>query len=194
MCRSAAPRRAANCCQGTRFEWCSISDSRISSPGRMFSSPQLLRHEVDAGGCARGENDLLDRGGVDQAADVFAGLVEEFVRLLGQLVDAAMDVGIVLLVAIDDGLDDLLAGVGCWRRCRSRPAARPRGPSGRGWGNRPGTLRAQTAAFPRRCVMVGLSWEVPALAEPVALESHTASRWRPATPAREASSTSADWA
>ena len=33
--------------------------------------------------------------------------VEQFVRLLGQLVDAAMHVGIMLFVATDDRLDDL---------------------------------------------------------------------------------------
>ena len=46
-------------------------------------------------------------GGVEQRADLFPGVVEQLVRLLGQLVNAAMDVGVVPFVAIDDRLDDL---------------------------------------------------------------------------------------
>ena len=39
--RMTAPVRTAACCQGTIFEWCSISVSRISSPGHRLASPQL---------------------------------------------------------------------------------------------------------------------------------------------------------
>ena len=65
------------------------------------------RHGIDARGRPVGENALLALGGIDERADRFPGLVEQLVRLLGQLVNAAMHVGIVLFVATDDRLDDL---------------------------------------------------------------------------------------
>ena len=65
------------------------------------------RHRIDARGRSVGENALLGLGGIDEAADGFPGLVEQFVGLLGQLVNAAMHVRIVFFVATDDGLDDL---------------------------------------------------------------------------------------
>ena len=65
----------------------------------MFASPQLRATSIDARGRAVGEDALLALRGVDERADRFPGLVEQFVRLLGQLVDAAMHVGIVLFVA-----------------------------------------------------------------------------------------------
>ena len=39
--RSVAPVRCAASCQGTRLLWCSISVSRITSPGRRWAPPQL---------------------------------------------------------------------------------------------------------------------------------------------------------
>ena len=36
----SAPVRSASCCQGTMFEWCSISVSTIRSPALTFASPQ----------------------------------------------------------------------------------------------------------------------------------------------------------
>ena len=65
------------------------------------------RDGIDARRCPIGENALLGLRGVDEGADRFPGLVEQFVGLLGQLVDAAMHVGIMLFVATDDRLDDL---------------------------------------------------------------------------------------
>ena len=65
------------------------------------------RHGVDARSRSVGENALLGLRGIDERADRFPGLVEQLVRLLGQLVNAAMHVGIVLFVATDDRLDDL---------------------------------------------------------------------------------------
>ena len=39
--RIVAPRRSAISCQGTRFEWCSISVTSTSSPARTNASPKL---------------------------------------------------------------------------------------------------------------------------------------------------------
>ena len=39
--RSVAPVASASICQGTQFEWCSISVTRISSPAFTADRPQL---------------------------------------------------------------------------------------------------------------------------------------------------------
>ena len=65
------------------------------------------RDGVDARGCPIGKDALLALRGVDERADRLPGLVEQLVRLLGQLVNAAMHVGVMLFVATDDRLDDL---------------------------------------------------------------------------------------
>ena len=42
MKRSVAPFSAARICQGTRFEWCSISVRRITSPLPTFFRPHAF--------------------------------------------------------------------------------------------------------------------------------------------------------
>ena len=62
-----APVRSASCCQGTMLEWCSISVSRISSPGLQVRIAPTAGHEVDALGRAVREDHLFARCGVDEA-------------------------------------------------------------------------------------------------------------------------------
>ena len=55
--RSAQPRRSHSSCQGTMFEWCSISESTISSPGPSARAV-AVRHQVDRLGGVAHEDDL----------------------------------------------------------------------------------------------------------------------------------------
>ncbi len=65
------------------------------------------RHGVDAGRRAIREDALFGRGRVDEPTNLFPRLIEQFVRFLGKLVDAAMHVGIVLFVATGNRPDHL---------------------------------------------------------------------------------------
>ncbi len=58
MCLRTAPVRSASCCQGTRFEWCSIVVTRISSPRFDVGVAPAAGDEVDAGSGAGGEDDF----------------------------------------------------------------------------------------------------------------------------------------
>ena len=61
MCRSTRRSARPVCCQGTRFEWCSISVTRISSPALQVRVAPAAGDEVDAGGRAGGEDDFVER-------------------------------------------------------------------------------------------------------------------------------------
>ncbi len=61
--------------------------------------------QVDALCGAAGENDFVGAAGVDEAADGLAAGFVEFSSLLGEEVDAAVDVGIDAVVFVGDGVD-----------------------------------------------------------------------------------------
>ena len=63
--------------------------------------------QVDAFGRAAGEDDLARRTGVDEAAHGFARLLVQFGGLLREEVDAAVYVGIHVVVFVADGFDHL---------------------------------------------------------------------------------------
>ena len=66
-----------------------------------------LRHQVDALGAAAYEDHFPVRGGIDEAADRFACLLEPLGGGLGEPVHAAMDVRVLLLVEAAFGVDDV---------------------------------------------------------------------------------------
>ena len=114
--RRVAPVRRASSCQGTRLAWCSISVTRISSPGREHEPLVLgvvgrgrvgegVRDEVERLGGVLREDDLVG-GRADERRDGRAGGLEVVGRLLGELVRAAVDGGVVLLVEGALGVED----------------------------------------------------------------------------------------
>ena len=125
MWRTTAPVRSASWYQGTRFEWCSISVSRISSPARTLASPQLratrliewvvpevkMTCSVVAGLSPSGGS----LGALMKARTFSRAASYKLVDLFGERVDAAMDVGVMVLVGVDNRVDHLprpLAGGG----------------------------------------------------------------------------------
>ncbi len=74
-----------------------------------------LRHQVDAFGGAANEDDLLRSARVEKSLDLGARLFVGFGGALAQLMHAAVDVGAIHFVELDDGVDDgarLLRGGG----------------------------------------------------------------------------------
>ena len=69
-------------------------------------------HEVDRRGRPVREDDLRWRGRVDQRADFFPRLLVKIGRLVGEPMDAAVDVGVMLFVGFDNRLDDLARPLG----------------------------------------------------------------------------------
>ena len=127
--RSRAPRSSQMICHGTMFEWCSIAEMTISSPGRERRAHEGVGDEVDALGRVPREHDLADAGGVEVGAD---GLARRLVGVGGQaaqLMDAAMHVGVDLGVVVRSASRGRPAASGSWPRCRDRRAA-GRGPGG----------------------------------------------------------------
>ena len=102
-----APVRSANWCQGTRFEWCSIVVTRISSPAPDVGVAPTAGHQVDAGGGAGGEDDFAGVLGADERADFFAGLFVLLGAAFAERVDAAVDVGVIALVHAAEHVDHL---------------------------------------------------------------------------------------
>ena len=111
MCLRTAPVRSASCCQGTRFEWCSIVVTRISSPRLHVGVAPTAGDEVDAGGGAGREDDFAGVLGADEGADFFAGFFVLLGAAFAERVDAAVDVGVVALV------DAASTSITCRGRC-----------------------------------------------------------------------------
>ena len=89
-------------------------DQDLVSGGERAPAP-ALGDEIDALGGAPGEDDLLRRRGVHEPGDPVADGVVRRGGPLAQVVDAAMDVGVLGRIEAADGLDDrpgLLAGRG----------------------------------------------------------------------------------
>ena len=87
--------------------WCSISVTRISSPGWRLRAQEAAGHQIDALGGVADEDDLARVRGPDEALDLAAGRVVAGGGALAQVVDAAVDVGVVALVDGGQRVDDL---------------------------------------------------------------------------------------
>ena len=72
--------------------------SRITSPALRFFAPHEARDEIDAFGRAARENDFVGAFGVDEFRGAGARGFKRVRRAVAQLVDAAMDIGVVVLV------------------------------------------------------------------------------------------------
>ena len=107
MCRSTAPVRSASCCQGTRFEWCSIVVSRISSPACTLASPQLRATVLMLAVVPGVKMISCDVLRADERPHFFAGLFVLLGAALAERVDAAVDVGVVVLVDAPQHVDHL---------------------------------------------------------------------------------------
>ena len=146
--RSVAPVRWHSCCQGTRLAWCSISVTRISSPGptrnRCASRPgggrvaHRVGDQVQPLGRALGEHDLAGIR-ADERRDPHPGALVGVGGLLAEQVRAAVSRRVVHRVEVTLGVEHLArlvrgsAGV----QVDQRPARRA--PPGRGSGSRPGS-------------------------------------------------------
>ncbi len=64
------------------------------------------RDEIDRLRRVAGEDDLFVRGGVEEGANALARDFEGFGRGIGQIVQAAMHVGVFVLVGLGQPLDD----------------------------------------------------------------------------------------
>ncbi len=103
-----APVASAMSCHGTRLLWCSIAEKTISSPGlrnlrpqafatRLIDSVVLRVKMISCSGCAC----------VDEAAGLHARGLVGGRRLFGERVQAAVDVGVVVLVVVHERVDHL---------------------------------------------------------------------------------------
>ena len=123
--RSRAPFSSQSICQGTMLEWCSRPVMSTSSPAPHVRPAAARGHEVDALGGAAGEDDLLRGGGAEEALHLRARGLVGVGGLHRELVHAAVDVGVVRLVDRALGVDHRPRLLGCWPRCRGRPAGWP---------------------------------------------------------------------
>ena len=106
MKRSSAPVLAASSCHGTRFEWCSSSRRQDRVAGlEVLRSPSEYATRLIASVVLRVQMISADRR-VDEARDLRARVFERVGRAFGDLVDAAMDVGVVARVVVDQRVDD----------------------------------------------------------------------------------------
>jgi hypothetical protein len=79
--------------------------------GAEFVQPPGVGDEVYRLGGVLREHDLLAAVGTDEVGDGVVGLLVGDGGLLAQLVDAAVDVRVVLVVVVADGLDDSFRGL-----------------------------------------------------------------------------------
>ena len=84
-----------------------FGDHHLVAGGQEIAGRQAGGDQVHRLGAALGEHDLLHRTGVEEAADTFPRALVAVRRGRAQGVDAAMHVGIVVLVERDDRLDHL---------------------------------------------------------------------------------------
>ena len=102
-----APWRSRRKCHGTMLEWCSMIESTISSPGLDALAPERVGDEIDRLGRVAGEDDLFLAPGVEKGRDLLARALVGFGRLVGEIMQAAMHVGVLrrvgLLQAIEHG-------------------------------------------------------------------------------------------
>ena len=124
-----APVASAAICQGTMLAWCSISVTRISSPGCSRGRQKAGGDEIDRLGGVAGEHDLAPVGGVDEPLHLAPGGIVRGGRALAEIVDAAMDVGVVVLVEVLERVDHRARLLSAGRRVEidQRPVVHPGG-------------------------------------------------------------------
>ena len=86
---------------------------RISSPGAEVLAPVGLRHQVDAFRRAAHIDDFARLGGVQEPLQLDARILVSLRGALAEQVNAPVDVGVILRVIVQQGVDDrlrLLAG------------------------------------------------------------------------------------
>ena len=69
---------------------------------------EARRNEIDRLGRRSGENDLLVRGGVDEPPHGLSGRLVSLGRRIGEIVQAAMHIRILVLIGVRQAVDDLL--------------------------------------------------------------------------------------
>ena len=72
------------------------------------AATEAAGHQIDAFGNVAGEDDFLSVGGVEKGPDLLARTLVGHRRTFRQQVHAAMDVGVVIAVAVADGVDHRL--------------------------------------------------------------------------------------
>ena len=72
----------------------------------MWARPKLDGDEIDRLGRRAREDDLVARGGVEKAAHALARRLVGVGRGVGEIMQAAMDVGVFVLVGVRQPLDD----------------------------------------------------------------------------------------
>ena len=82
------------------------ADEDFVAGAEVSGKAEHVGDEVDAGGAAGGEDDLLRRGGVQEVGGAGAGLFVGFGGEPAQVVGAAVDVGVLLFVEAPLGVED----------------------------------------------------------------------------------------
>ena len=90
--------RFATYCHGTKFEWCSSSVTTTTSPGPRLSKPQAYATRLIPSVALRVKIDLALARRVEELRDLRASSLVAGGRVLGELVDAAVDVRVRRLV------------------------------------------------------------------------------------------------
>ena len=180
-CSSGAPSRSA----GFRRPACRLASPQLRATRLMLSVVPCVKMTSSR------------RAGADERLHLAAGLLVQVGALIAQPVNAAMHVGVVLLVGVGDRAGSPAAAAASWRRCRDRPAARPvdrRGVQHAGEDRKVGaqSRRPRSSAWRSRLVMASLA--ASSRRHRRARVGEAANRRPTATPARRAGSTSADWA
>ena len=92
----------------------------MRSPALTFAPAPRLRDEVDRLGGIAHEDDLARRRGIDEVGHRVPGRLVLRCRSLGEVVDAAMDIGVRLPVIAVEGGDDLLGFLRAGRAIEKR--------------------------------------------------------------------------
>ena len=103
-------------CQGTKFEWCSSSVTSDDVAGPEIVEAPGVGDEIDALGCAVGEDQLARLRRVHEARDLLASAFVFGGRHLRERVDAAMDVRVRGLVERAELVEHLARLVRAHRR------------------------------------------------------------------------------
>jgi len=122
--RNVAPVRWQASCHGTMFEWCSMTETTISSPGPSEADSVWAAEVQRLRGVLR-EDDLLGARRPDERGDRRTRPLERRCRLRAEHVHGTGDVRVVREVVVRDGVDDLpgllarVAGVEVGQRVRA---------------------------------------------------------------------------
>ena len=123
--RAARPAPAHSSCHGTMFEWCSISRDRARRrPRPRASRPRCRRTRLIASVALRTKT-ISAAARADEPRDRSRAALVERGRLGGELVDAAVDVGVGAAGSRSPSPRSPLPASARWRRCRGRRRGLP---------------------------------------------------------------------